>query len=396
MNESRIKTHIALLVLLLISVVPNKLLFAQQVTIDLEPSAVLENTQVLSLSSLGIDKDGNGPPLISATIENLSSEKIDNLYLEIIISAEKVGNLVEVTQNASSSFALRPNQSVYFTNNHLRNERIPGIQGQITFTGGLTTEGDNFLSDLSGSTTLPRDTYTMEITLFRVTDARGREDLAQDVAEIVGGGDENSPAFDESEVYLKTPGDIIGSSSEITNPFPQFSWEGRNNVNYRLLVVEEREQDSPESLMEGAKSSPPVDDGGSLLSFENLDVTVKGTSFQYPSSGAQPLEQGKTYYWRVITTVKGNNDNEVISSEIWNFTLKDAAEATSTASLTGQVQRALMELIGQDALRQLKDRGFSLESIQYDGQEFTGPAAAIKLEEILEKIRDEDLIVNGD
>jgi hypothetical protein len=393
-NERSLKFSFALFVLVLIGVVPNKFASAQDITLNVEPSPILDNAQTLSLTGLGIDTEGLGPVLISATMENLSDEIIDNLYLELTVAAGRVGNIVEVTQNASRPFSLKAFQSVYFTNNDLANDRIPGIDQTFSFTGGLTTEGEDFLSNLSGSTTLPRDTYTLELIVFRVTDAQGRQNLARDVAEI-GGGSMAAASFEEGNIYLKTPGDVVGTENEITNPFPQFNWEGENNVSYRLLVVEQRGQDSPESLIASAKSSAPVGDGGSLLTFENLDVIVQGNSFQFPSSGVQPLEKGKTYYWQVVTTLQSSGDTEEVSSEIWSFVLKDAAQATATAPISEDVQRAIERLIGQDAYQRLKERGFTLESIQYDGQEFTGPAASLKLEELLQKIRDEKIIVDG-
>ncbi|MAL18396.1 MAG: hypothetical protein CL670_02975 [Balneola sp.] len=383
-----------LIVLTLCCVVPTNIVFAQSVNLDVEPSSILENSQVLSLTGLGIDAEGNGPSLISATIENLTGEKIDNLYLELIISAAKVGTIAEVTQSSSRPFSLSPFQTLYFSNNDLANERIPGISTPVTFSGGLTTEGDNFLSNLSGSTSLPRDVYSLEVILFRVTDARGRENLARDVAEI-GGGDSGALSFDESEIYLKSPGDVAGSLAEITNPYPQFSWEGNTGVTYRLLVVEQTGQDSPESLLQSAKSSSPIGEGGSLLSFENLDVIVEGTSFQFPASGAQSLEAGKTYYWRILKTVQSSGDSEDVSSEIWSFTLKDASKVTATLPVSQEAEQAIVELIGQEAYQSLKNRGFTLESLSYDGQEFTGTAAGIKLDELLQKIRDEDIIVAG-
>jgi hypothetical protein len=377
-----------------LSVVPNKFVFSQQVSLDVEPSSILENAQVLSLTGLGINPEGNGPALVSTTIENLTGETIDNLYLELVISASKVGAIAELTQNAERPFSLRPFQTLYFTNNDLVNERIPGIPNPVTFIGGLTTEGDNFLNNLSGAASLPKDVYTLEVTLFRVTDARGRENLARDVAEV-GGSESGALSFDESEIYLKTPGDVAGSSAEITNPYPQFSWEGNTGVTYRLLVVEQTGQDSPESLLQSAESSSPIGEGGSLLSYENLDVIVEGTSFQFPSSGAQSLEYGKTYFWRILKTVQSSGDTEEVSSEIWSFTLKDASKATASLPISKEVETAIVELIGQDAFQRLKNNGFTLQSISFDGQEFTGPAAGIKLEELLQKIRDEDIIVSG-
>jgi hypothetical protein len=392
MFERSIKSCLIAFLLLILSVVPNEFVNAQDINLQLEPSAALENTQVLNFTSLGLSNDGAGPVLISGFLENMTGEAIDNLYMEIKVSASKVGNIIELRSYSTLPFSLSPNQSIYATNNDLSNGRIPGIDQQIQFSGGFTPEGDGFIENLSGSTALPRDIYMVEVIIFRVTNANGRRNLASSVIEIGGGA---TVSFDESEIYLKTPGDIAGSPSEITNPYPQFSWEGAGDVSYRLLVVEGNGQDSPESLLQSAKSSSSTDNGGSLLEFESLDVTVNGTNFQYPSSGAQPLQQGRTYYWRVITSVRSSGDIEELSSEIWSFTLTSASRSAEAPPLSAEVESAIAELIGQEAFTRLKSDGFMLMAVEYDGQEFTGPAATAQLEELLQKIRDEEIILGG-
>lgn len=394
MNERSLEILITTLLLILVSVVPTKFVHAQQASIEVEPSALLESAEVLSVSGLGISTDGSGPVIMSMTLENLTGEKIDNLYLEIIVSAAKQGTIVEYTQDAAVPFSLDPYQSVYVTNNNLANETFPGIEERISFSGGLTDAGDDLIGNLSGSTTLPRDTYTIEVILFSMTDSRGRVNIATDAAEI-GGTDNLTASVEESEIYLKTPGDVVGSAAEITNPYPQFNWEGETNASYRLLVVEQNEQGNPESLMQSAKSSNPISEGGSLLEFENLDVIVEGNSFQYPSSGAQPLERGKTYYWRVLATIRSSGDVEEISSEIWNFTLIDQTEPnTPDTRVSEELEEAIIQLVGEESYRRLSERGFELESVEYDGQQFTGMAATMKLEELLQKIRDEVIILD--
>jgi hypothetical protein len=401
MIEWYMKSYHVLALLIIMSIVPREFTAAQtggaftpQIDINIETSAILDGSQVLSLPSLGINNEGVGPNLVSATIENLTGETINNLYLEIKGTAGKVGTLVELTQALNRPLSIKPFQTLYFTNNDIVNERIIGFPTPITFDEQLTTEGDNFIENLSGSTTLPNDVYSVEVAIFQVTENGNRVKIAEEVSEIVGGYGETL-AFDESEIYLKTPGDIVGSPSEITNPFPQFSWEGSTNTTYRLLVVEQRGQDSPESLLQSAKSSAAVDNGGSLLAFENLDVIVEGTSFQFPSSGAQSLKQGQTYYWRVVTLVQSSGNTEEVSSEIWSFKFMASSQANASVQVSEDVERAVIELIGQDEFQRLKSRGFELESIQYDGLEFAGQAAGIKLDELLQKIRDEEIIVDG-
>lgn len=394
MRERWIKVYLTFFLLGLAALVPKEFVIAQDINLRLEPSASLENTQILSLNSLGIENENSGRVLISAFLENMTAKTVDNLYLEVNVNAARIGTIAELKSHADKPFTLAPNQSVYATNNVINNGRIPGIRESISFSGGLTPEGEELISNLSGSMSLPSDVYSIEVIVFRVTDATGRQDLARSMVEIGARG--IGASFSDSEIYLKAPGDIVGSGTEITNPYPQFSWEGPNNVAYRLLVVEDNGQDSPESLLQSAQSSPETKrEGGSLLEFENLDVLVNRTSYQYPSSGAQALEQGKTYYWKVITSLRSNNDLEEISSEIWSFTLSGASGALDGVPNAQRYARAIVELIGQDAYRELKSNGFELTAIEYDGQELTGLAAAEKLEEILQKIRDEEIILGG-
>lgn len=260
------KCCVSIVLLIILAIVPIKKSVAQNISLQLETTSLLDNTQLVSFTDLGIDNDGSGPVLITGFIENLDPEPVNNLYLEIRISAAKLGTLVQLRSFSDLSFSLEPYQSLYVTNNDIARKRIPGIDQNIDFSGGLTPEGENLLDRLSGSTTLPRDVYSVEVIVFTVSDAFGREDLARDVVEFGGSA---ARVFEESEIYLKAPGERVGSRAEITNPFPQFSWEGENDISYRLVVVEQNQQDSPESLIESALSTMPVNDGGSLLEYEN-------------------------------------------------------------------------------------------------------------------------------
>ncbi len=66
-----------------------------------------------------------------------------------------------------------------------------------------------------------------------------------------------------------------------------------------------------------------------------------------------------------------------------------------TAPTSQEVVSAIIQLIGEDAYENLQSDGFRLSSINYDGEEFTGPAATLKLEELLQRIRDEEIILEG-
>lgn len=392
MNEKKFKNYILNLLAGILIFVPTEIVKAQQISLSVEPSATIENAQVLSLSSLGIDRSGSGPVLISAFLENQEDQEVDNLFIEVNISSARVGTIVEFTSDSNFPFSLRPLQSVYVTNNDLANEQIPGIRESIRLTGGLTPEGEDFINDLDGATTLPQDTYFVQVVIFRETPANGVIELAEATAEISANTFSN---LDEREIYLKTPGDVVGNQTTISNNYPQFSWEGSSTATYRLIVVEATGSDSPESLIQGARSSQPTDEGGNLLEYENLDRLVEGNSFQFPTSGAQSLERGKTYFWRVSNSVSSSNDVEEISSEIWNFSLAAPENVSGTITISEEAETAIVSLIGEEEFERLMEEGFQLESLEYDGQELTGAAAALKLEELLQLILEERLIVGG-
>lgn len=393
-TNRRFLTLFTVVVLCVICFVPGSDIYGQgqcevpnvDFRIDLMPT--LENAQELGLATLGLDSEGKGPVLGSVSLQNLEDSVISNLYLEFSIEAAKKGVIISFRQKGINPFSLDPRQLVYVTNNNITDDAIPGVEETVSFE---ETENnvDEFFEDLDDVSTLPSDVYTVSATLSRRTNACGTQELATAFAEIGG------EAFisEEQDIFLRTPGDVIDGNVEITNPFPQFSWEGEAGIEYRLVVVNDNGQDSPESLLQGATSTEPTTSGGSLLEFENLDVTLTGNTFQYPSSGAQPLEEGQTYYWQVIASIQTGNSSEERSSEVWSFVLSKAESGEPTVVINNEIRRTLVSFLGEDAYNRLKEAGFSLQNIEIDGVVMSGPQATIKLAEILQKIEDGDIII---
>lgn len=125
-------------------------------SLEVNLSPVLENASVLGLTSLGIDTRGSGPVLVSGTLVNNTDELLTNLFFEFKFTAGQVGTIAELTQQAAYPFTLDPRQVVYATNNDIDNEQLPGVDETMKFDGGLTSEGEDFLESLDG-TTLPND-----------------------------------------------------------------------------------------------------------------------------------------------------------------------------------------------------------------------------------------------
>jgi hypothetical protein len=354
---------------------------SDKVSLEFSLSPILEQAQVLGLSSLGVDTEGSGPVIISGSLVNNTTEPLDNLYFEFDIEAASYGVLARIRQQAAYPFSLAPGQVVFATNNDIKNEEIPGISDKMKFDGGLTTTGENFIEDISG-TTLPNDQYTFSVRIYQVEADGRRVLLASDMIQLGGNASEGG-VVDELTILLRTPGDLVGAEAAITNPIPQLSWEGDASLNYRVLVVARGGSDSPESLLESAKSSEPTNDGGSLLQFEYLDLNVVGNSLQYPSTGVQALVPGQTYYWQVVTSISSALGANEVVSEIWEFTLVDPGSEANVVEVDQETVNALIQLIGQDTYNLLAESGYSFENIEIDGQVFSGIVGVQKILELI-------------
>lgn len=394
MNRLNMKNlPVLLLILFTFAFVPNKSAVAQSqdITLQLDVSDILRNSQFIGLTNLGIDSEGRGPVLISGFIQNQGGSVAENLFLEVNVYAAKIGKIVEVITRKEYPFSLAPGQTVYITNNTLSQDGVPGIKETVKFEGGLTTEGDNFIENLDGSTTLPADIYSIEINI-RQTQSDGQDRIIASVQEEIGG---SVPISESVDFYLRTPGDITDANVEITNPFPQFSWEGDQGIEYRLIVVKSSDSESPESLLQSARSSSPPADGGSLLQYENLDVTVTGESFQYPSSGAQPLEPGQTYFWQLSTSIKSGISTEERTSEIWSFKLSEPETSEVPIIMTEETKNILTRLIGNGRLSALISSGYTVQSFEMNGVTYSGNQAAIILDQLFRKIENGDIVLSG-
>ncbi len=377
------------------SFVPTKNVFAQSEILSLEVnlSPALENAQVLGLTSLGVDNRGSGPVLFSGSLVNNTNRQLNNLFFEFRIQAGKIGTIASITQQAAYPFSLGPNQVVFGDNNDITNEKIPGIDDNMRFDGGLTPEGEDFIESLGGTTTLPADIYTFSVTIYQVTNELGKEVLATETIEL--GGSDDGAVVDEKSILLKNPGDVIGADVNITNPFPQFSWEGDAANTYRVVVVRANGQDSPESLIETAKSSLPTNETGSLQQFENLDLTIEGNTLQYPSSGVQALVAGQTYYWQVSTEVQTALGSEELTSELWTFKLAAPSDNTTLVEIDQDAFDAIIALVGEEQYAELTESGYSFESIEINNQIITGATALQLLTEIIQKIDEGEIILNN-
>lgn len=141
-----------------------------------------------------------------------------------------------------------------------------------------------------------------------------------------------------TRIDLRSPRD-----GEITNSFPlfEFYYDGDRSE----LVVGEISPD--QSRDDAIAHNPPM-----------LDVNLSGQN-SYIYSGGRPLEDGKTYVWRVIGKVRGENGQELdVPSQIGLFTVS----STAGASLNDLLLSQLEEIFGKrypGIFQQIHEQGFT-------------------------------------
>lgn len=368
------------------------------IELDLQAEPLLSNSQLISLVSLALDETGRGSRLFSFAIQNMSDAESAPLFIEYTATTSRFGLIIEAVQNARNPFSLQPGQVVVASNNDIAQSRLPGISGTINFSADFTDNGEDFLNSLKGSSKLPADVYTITMNIF--SNAPGANGGALEASQTVTIG-ENLVEDDET-IFSLSPGDVAGSDMTISNPFPEFRWEGRPDQTYRLIVVNKIEGEGPETLIESALSTDAARSNGSanLLQFENLDITIQGTSFQFPSTGVQPLREGETYYWQVFSILQTSQGEDIRSSEIWEFTLSgrdggNRGVAQEGIEMDGEIFLLLSAILGEDRALELQESGYQLSSLELDDTEFSGQIANAKLEELLDKLREGKLKFTG-
>lgn len=357
-----------------------------QLSLDIDIDETLRNSESINFQSI-IASNWQGPRLFQMYLQNNNtSEHMHDLYMRIVMESNNRGRLVELEQVSGRPFSLNPGQQVVASNNNI-SRGLPNVEEAIIFDGGLTESGKDFVNKLKGLTSLPPDEYQVTVEIYQ--ESVGGTLLASESAEIG-----KSIVEDTYDFYLLSPGDEVGSEASISNSYPNFQWEGATGARYRLLVVEGREDDTPQSLMDGAASTDPIQvnesGDGSLVDYEMLDVIVDQSSFQYPTSGVQELESGQRYYWRVINQLRTANGVETRESEIWSFTIE--GQDTRTVDQSAEVTRVLQQVLGNQ-FQQMQQDGYSFQSIVIDGQTYQDAEALQKLMELGREAQQGDISI---
>ena len=270
---------------------------------------------------------------------------------------------MESHQRNDVPFGLLPGQSASVSNIDLSMGRLPNTRNRVVFNGRLTSDGRALFNRLRGVTSLPADEYTIEVRLYQRNNSVNGGILVGSSSVTLGGNLIDS----DLSIYLLSPGETVGSGVTISNPYPEFRWEGQQGQTYRLVLVEAVAGEDPQALLESAISTASSRGGAErLLEHEYLDVQVDGTSFSYPSFGTKSLQPGKRYYWQVYTELQTTSGVRERASEIWSFTMRDSRESVAGVEIDDELSELLISIIGTVKTERIIREGFSLFEIEID------------------------------
>lgn len=375
-------------ILLFSILVPFASLFSQSSDFGIEiiSEPLINNAQIVELSTL-INADGNSSVrLITIQITNFTEQEADDLYLDIDVFSSREGLLMESHQRNDVPFGLLPGQTASVSNIDLSMGRLPNTRNRVVFNGRLTSDGRALFNRLRGVTSLPADEYTIEVRLYQRNNSVNGGILVGSSSVTLGGNLIDS----DLSIYLLSPGETVGSGVTISNPYPEFRWEGQQGQTYRLVLVEAVAGEDPQALLESAISTASSRGGAErLLEHEYLDVQVDGTSFSYPSFGTKLLQPGKRYYWQVYTELQTTSGVRERASEIWSFTMRDSRESVAGVEIDDELSELLISVIGAVKTERIIREGFSLFEIEIDGRVLSGEAAKEELLQLLDMMRNE-------
>jgi hypothetical protein len=349
-----------------------------RLVINLSPS--VSTAQSLDLKSLAESVVGGtaNEKIFDIIITNNESQSVSGLIISISVELSNGDALIQLNQDRPG-FTLKANRT-YIGNSNNITDGIPGIEESFNFSASdiddiLTDEGRDFMTDTKGI-------LSNELLICKVTIVDADENIWATEQIVLGSASVSAPVAD---LFLRSPGDALGNEFIMTNTLPRCSWDGATNAIFRLVVVEDNNADSPEALIQNARSSAPAinqtqsGSKGSLLDFEMVDARLNQSAFDYPPNGVQKLTEGNTYYWQVLQIISGNSGEDEIASEIWEFTLPSKASGESSAQTNAQLTNTVQRILGFDTVSELTEEGYSLETVTINGQEYSQSSEIVRL-----------------
>lgn len=295
----------------------------------------IADASVLFLNDLNLANLESTPLLFSVTVQNHTNEtKIVTMNFGI----NKGGEVL--IDGTSKPFEMLPNEIIYLTNQNIFSDGQKYSLDNVDI-GGATEDLKNAILS-SGK--LPTGTYQFFVKVhYKDSNQQDLEAFSDEILNI----------SDPTILDLNSPGQPAESPDlmELYTTFPFFQWQS-NATEFEITVCEKMETNSSPSDV--------------MTNEPRLQQISNMTFFQYPSAGAWPLEEGKTYYWQVVATIQSSSGPIRLESEIWGFKIGNISGGSFSVEHE-QMLSMLKTLFPNGGIEALFEEGGSLAGFTFTG-----------------------------
>ena len=168
-------------------------------------------------------------------------------------------------------------------------------------------------------------------------------------------------------ITLESPAGALSDTLDnvIYTTFPIFQWFSQMcngcNTFIRVAPFNSELHSSMEDAMEDQRVLP-FDQTEDWYEIENVN------SFQYPFSGAYPLEEGSVYCWQVMNTMPTTSGTEEMTSTIAAFKIGESGSIEIQETTSSPLLIALRQALGDDQFNAYFGTGNDLQGYNPTGQ----------------------------
>ena len=231
---------------------------------------------------------------------------------------------------------------------------------QIELTGQVIeslnpTQAESILQSVVTTGRIADGEYTFEIQIRSESDLIYVSDLKTILVQ--------SPV----SINLETPGGVLADTLDnlIYSNFPIFQWfsQSCNGCNSFIRVAQYNSgvHSSLEDALEDQRVLP-------FNQSDNWHPIDNVNSYQYPFSGAYPLEPGNVYAWQIMMTLPTTSGSEEMASSIFAFKIGIAGTVETANSISSPLLMTLQQALGDDQYNAFFGSGNELQGYNPSGQ----------------------------
>ncbi len=213
----------------------------------------------------------------------------------------------------------------------------------VSITGQLidvinATESEAIISSMLTSGRIADGNYSFELKVYSGFQEGNVTTLAAEESKTIV---VSTPV----SITLESPGGAIADTLDnlLYTTFPIFQWHSQTCGGCQTFIRVAEYDPTIHSSLEDAIEEQRVLPFDQSQSWEPIG---NANSFQYPFSGAYPLEEGKTYVWQVRVTLPTTAGDDEMQSSIYAFKLGTSGQIESTPELTDPIMIALQQTLG--------------------------------------------------